>query len=116
MAGMRLFGEVGEKDAVSPDYDWEGQAYGIAFEWNPSDRFSMFARVKRRDRDYFNAPSTDSNFERSDEALLGLLNMRLRVGRSWGLGAKVEYRDATSTRPDRNYDAGQVGVGMFFLL
>lgn len=115
-AGFRLLGEIGEKDADSPDYDWEGSAYGFALEWNPGERFSLFTRVKRRERDYINAPVTDTNFDRRDEVLLGLINMRVRVGRRWGLALSGEFRDAESTRTDRNYDASRVGGGIFFSL
>jgi hypothetical protein len=115
-AGLRIFGKTAQKDANSPDYDWEGTAYGLALELNPGRRVNLFARVKRRDRDYINAPITDDNFERSDETLDGLINLRVLVGKSWGLGLRAEYRNAESTRPDRNYDAGQIGIGMFFVL
>jgi hypothetical protein len=115
-AGLRFFGATGTKEANSPDYDWDGDEYGLALEWSVSSKVNLFLRAKQRERDYPNAPVEDRNFERNDAVLDALMNLKVRVGPHWGLGFRAEYRDAESTRIDRNYDASLVGFGMFFVL
>lgn len=114
--GVRLFALAGQKDANAPDYDWDGYGYGLALEWNPSERVSLFARAKARERDYENAPAGDNNFDRSDTIVDGLINLQIRIGKLWGLRLMGRHRNGESTRVDRNYDANEAGFALFFAL
>jgi hypothetical protein len=114
--GLRIFALTGQKDANAPDYDWDGYGYGLALEWNPSERISLFTRAKARERDYQNAPVDDNNFERSDTIVDGLLNLQIRIGKVWGLRLMGRHRNGESTRVDRNYDANEAGFALFFAL
>lgn len=114
--GVRVFALTGQKEANAPDYDWDGYGYGLALEWNPSERISLFARAKARERDYENAPVGDNNFERSDTIADGLLNLQFRIGKVWGLRLMGRHRNGESTRVDRNYDASEAGFALFFAL
>jgi len=114
--GVRFFGVGMRKAADSPDYDWTGYGYGLALEWTASPKFNLYARGRQREREYGNAATGDSNFERSDSILDALLNLRWNVGKSIGLGLAGNYRRGESTREDRNYDASQAGFSVYFVL
>jgi predicted porin len=103
------------KEATGPEYDWEGRGYAVGLEVNPTRRLNLFLRYKNRDRDYEDAPPTDSNFEREDSTQDYLLNVRWQAGRHWGISVEDFYRDGESTRPDRNYDGNRV-TGSFFMV
>lgn len=104
-AALRFIGMIADKDARGPENSWEATGLGIALELEPAERWSVFARLRSRDREYFEAPADDSNFRRDDTILDALVNARVQVGERWGLGGQLEYRDSDSTRDDRNYDA-----------
>ena len=55
----------------------------------------------------------DSNFDRDDDIFEALVDARWMIGNDWGLRGQLEYRDAESTRQDRNYDATAVTGGAF---
>ncbi len=112
-AALRLIGIYAKKDARGPENSWNSSGYGAALELSPSDRWSVFARVRSREREYQDAVIGDTNFGRDDTVVDALVNTRVRIGEHWGLGGQVEYRDGESTRSDRNYDALVFWVSAF---
>ena len=112
-AAIRLFAIWAAKDARDGARSWSATGFGTALEWSPAERWSVFARARLRDREYDDALLGDSNFERDDTILDALVNARFNVGENWGVGGQLEYRDAESTRLDRNYDAVSVSVSAF---
>jgi hypothetical protein len=112
--GLRASYLYETKDADSDEYDWDADGYEVALEINPHERVSLFLRYKDRDRDYEDAPADDNNFEREDSIQDLLLNLRVRLGESWGLQLENFYRDGESTREDRNYDANRTALGFFY--
>ena len=73
----------------------------------------MFGRARWRDREYEDALPGDSNFGRDDDIFEALVDARWMMGKDWGLRGQLEYRDAESTRQDRNYDSMAVTAGAF---
>lgn len=112
-AALRLIGIWAKKDARGPENSWNSTGYGVALELSPADRWSVFARLRSRDREYEKALVGDTNFGRDDTIVDALVNTRVRIGEHWGLGGQVEYRDGESTRTDRNYDALVFSVSAF---
>lgn len=112
-AAIRLLAIWGEKDARDDARSWSATGFGTALEWSPAERWSVFARARLRNRDYDDALPGDSNFERDDDIFDALVNVRFQAGRDWGVGGELEYRDAESTRIDRNYDAVTVSLSAF---
>lgn len=112
-AAVRLIGIYAEKDASGPENSWDSSGYGAALEFSPAGRWSAFARVRSRDREYRDAPLGDTNFGRDDTIVDALVNTRVRIGDHWGMGGQVEYREGDSTRADRNYDALVISVSAF---
>lgn len=107
---IRLFAMWSEKDARDSARSWSASGWGSALEWSPAQRWSVFARARLRDREYGDALLDDSNFGRDDKILDALVNARFQIGRDWSVGGQLEYRDAESTRLDRNYDALTVSL------
>ena len=114
-AAIRLFAMWADKDARDMARSWSATGFGTALEWSPTERWSLFARARLRDREYDDALLGDSNFERDDTILDALVSARFQVGENWGVGGQLEYRDAESTRLDRNYDAVSVSLSAFRL-
>lgn len=112
-AAIRLFGMWAEKDARDGARSWSATGFGTALEWSPAERWSVFARARLRDREYDDALPGDSNFQRDDTIFDALVNARFQAGRDWGVGGQLEYRDAESTRLDRNYDALTVSLNAY---
>ena len=112
-AAIRLFAMWAEKDARDAARSWSATGFGTALEWSPAERWSVFARARLRDREYDDALPADSNFQRDDTIFDALVNASYQVGKDWGVGGQVEYRDAESTRLDRNYDAMSLSVNVF---
>ena len=112
-AAIRLLAMWADKDARDGARSWSATGFGTALEWRPAERWSVFARVRLRDREYDDALPGDSNFERDDTIFDALVNARFQAGKDWGFGGQLEYRDAESTRLDRNYDAVSVSVSAF---
>ena len=112
-AAVRLFALWADKDARDGARSWSATGFGTALEWSPAERWSVFARARLRDREYDHALPGDRNFERDDTILDALVSARFQVGKDWGVGGQLEYRDAESTRLVRNYDAVAVSFNAF---
>lgn len=112
-AAIRLFAMWAEKDARDGARSWSATGFGSALEWSPAERWSVFARARLRDREYDDALPGDSNFERDDTIFDALVNARFQAGKDWGVGGQLEYRDAESSRLDRNYDAVTVSLSAY---
>lgn len=103
-----------DRDAVGADNNRSGDGFALALESQPRDDMSLFVRIRRRDRQYEDAPEGDSNFQRDDTVDDLTANFRWFVRDSWGLQLVVSYRDGESTRPDRNFDGAQIGLGLVY--
>lgn len=110
---IRLLAMWADKEARDEARSWSGTGFGTALEWSPAERWSVFARARLRNREYDDALPGDSNFKRDDDIFDALVNVRFQAGRDWGVGGELEYRDAESTRIDRNYDAVVVSLSVF---
>lgn len=113
MAALRLLAGYARKDARGDANSWETTAFGVALELSPAERWEVFARARLRAREYDKAAPGDSNFGRDDDILDALVNARYRIGERWGVRGQLEYRDAESTRADRNYDAFTFSLAVF---
>jgi hypothetical protein len=101
------------KDAEAGRYDYDGPGFSVAAEIKPVDPVEVFVRYRRRWRDYDNAKSGDSNFNRNDEIDDVIANARWKLLDWFGLRLEGMYRHGSSTRSDRNYDAFSVTGGFF---
>ncbi len=110
---MRAFAIWSEKDARDDSSSWSAIGVGLALEWSPADQWRVFSRVRVRDREYEDAPLGTSNYDRDDTIIDGLINARVIMGTNWGLDGQLEYRDADSSRDDRNYDAMAIYLNAF---
>lgn len=102
------------KDADSRRYDYDGPGFALAAEIKPADPVEIFVRYRRRWRDYDDAPSGDSNFNRNDTVDDVIANTRWKLTDYFGLRLDGSYRHGDSNRSDRNYDAFTVTGGFFF--
>lgn len=114
-AGLRLTAMVESRDAELPQYDLTGTGAALALEAQPSDRVHLFARYKRRNREYQDAPAGTSNFQRDDTVDDIVVNLRWQVQERWGLRLETFHREGESNRIDRNYDGTLTSVGVFYL-
>lgn len=103
-----------EKDSDAARFDVSGSGFAVALEAQPSDRVSIFARYKRREREYDGAAPDDRNFQRDDTVQDIVFNVRWEARETWGLRFEAFYRDGESTRPDRNYDGLRTLAGAFY--
>jgi hypothetical protein len=110
---LRLLAMWAQKDARDDARSWSATGFGTAIEWSPAERWSVFARARLRDREYDDALPGESNFQRDDDIFDALVSARFQAGLDWGIGGELEYRDAESTRLDRNYDAVAVSLRAF---
>ena len=104
------------KDAVDPKYDYDGPGFSIGAETRPFEPTDFFVRYRRRWRDYDGASPADSNFGREHTVDDVLARLRWHLTRNFGLHLAGTYRHGTSTRDDRNYDAGSITSGVFVTL
>jgi hypothetical protein len=111
-AAVRLLVMWSDKDARDDARSWTATGFGAALEWSPAEHWSVFARARLRDREYGDALPDERNFERDDTIFDALVNARYQVGRNWSIGGQLEYRDAESTRLDRNYDAFTMSISV----
>lgn len=102
------------RDADDPRFDLSGAGFAVALEAQPTDRINLFARYKRRARDYDDAPVGANNFQREDTIQDIVVNLRWRIGERWGLRLEDFFRDGTSTRADRNYSGNRISLGGFY--
>lgn len=112
-SALRLLGGHARKDARGGENSWKATGFGVALELSPAERWDVFARARLREREYHKAALADSNFGREDDIFDALVNARYRINERWGVRGQLEYRDAESTRTDRNYDAFVVSLGVF---
>ena len=113
--GVRATVLVEEKDAEAPRFDLSGTGFAIALEAQPNDAVNIFARYKRREREYDNASPGDRNFQREDTVQDIVFNVRWLAAERWGVRLDTFYRDGESSRADRNYDGLRAMAGVFFL-
>lgn len=105
---------VEDRDARAPDNSRTGTGFGLALDAQPVDDSNLFIRVRRRDREYEDAPPGENNFQRDDTLYDLNANFRWFFQRHWGAQVAVMYRDGESTRPDRNYDSSQFALGIVY--
>jgi len=111
--GMRASYLLEAKDAQDQQYSWSGDGTSLAIEARPTSRILAFVRYRFRTRTYDDAPDTSSYFGRQDDLEDVSLNLRVQVGRHWGLRFQDIYRRVASNLPDRDYDAIQANAGVF---
>lgn len=112
--GIRLAMLFETKNARSGEYNYDGQGYEMRIEAQPTDRLDFMLRLRRRDREYQDAPPDDSNFERDDTIDDLTLSARWQVATDWGVRFENYYRQGDSTRADRNYDGNRVSLGAYW--
>lgn len=113
--GIRATLLVEDKDAEAARFDLSGTGFSVALEAQPTDDVNVFARYKRREREYDSASPGDRNFQREDTVQDIVFNIRWQAARRWGLRLDTFYRDGESTRADRNYDGLRAMAGVFAL-
>ena len=111
--GVRVSVLWNDRDANGPRNDRQGTGFSLGLEGQPSEKTRFSMRVRRREREYQDAPAGDSNFNRDDTVTDVNFNLRWRVRERWGFEIRDEYRDGESTRPDRNFDGNYIGAGLF---
>jgi len=103
-----------DRNADSARFDLSGVGFAVALEAQPTDSVQVFARYKRRERDYGDAPAGTTNFEREDTVQDIVVNLRWRLGERWGVRIEDFFRDGESTRVDRNYSGNRLSVGGYY--
>lgn len=103
-----------KKIAEDSQYSHDGQGRSFALEAVPSKRISLLARYMARSRAYQDSPEGSDNFDREDKIEDMTLNLRVEVGKSWGIRVEDSYRRTTSNHTDRSYHAILAKAGIFF--
>ena len=112
--GLRASVEVENRNANGLDQNRDGVGLALALEGLPRDDLAVFARWRRRYREYVDAPPGSRNFNRDDTVDAFVFNLKWSATERWGLLFSDEYRTGDSTRPGRNYSGNQVMIGAFF--
>jgi len=103
------------KEAQGPEYSFDAYGFAIELRASPATKMALMARYRFRARAYAAAPIATENYGREDEIEDMTLNLRVNVGRHWGVRLEDSYRSVASTKPGRSHKGVQAQAGLFLV-